>query len=295
METKMAQIAIYLGADRIISACGLTTRENMEAIGGGTPGVATFRDPSLCEGELTAGRIDRARFGHADFETLLEAAIGSVAAESGVDPKAPGTGLVIATTKGNIDCLRNAPKPDPRCFIAESAQRVAGRLGFTARPVVISNACISGVAALVVARRMIEAGTCTEVIVAGADLLTEFVVAGFRSFKSVSETVAVLTTKPATGFRSAKAAGRCCSPPTPEKPREHPSCWRRRHDAGRQPPVGPVAHRRGAGCGDAGGDAGGGPHAPGNRLRQLPTARRPFTTTKWRAGPCIGPGWGTSP
>ena len=35
METKMAQIAIYLGADRIISACGLTTRENMEAIGGG--------------------------------------------------------------------------------------------------------------------------------------------------------------------------------------------------------------------------------------------------------------------
>ena len=185
----MAQIAIYLGADRIISACGLTTRENMEAIGGGTPGVATFRDPSLCEGELTAGRVDRARFGHADFETLLEAAIGSVAAESGVDPKAPGTGLVIATTKGNIDCLRNAPKPDPRCFIAESAQRVADRLGFTARPVVISNACISGVAALVVARRMIEAGTCTEVIVAGADLLTEFVIAGFRSFKSVSETV----------------------------------------------------------------------------------------------------------
>ena len=189
METKMAQIAIYLGADRIISACGLSTRENMETIGGGKPGVAAFRDPSLCEGELTAGRIDRTRFGHPDFEALLEAAIGSVVAESGVDPKAPGTGLVIATTKGNIDRLRNDPKPDPRCFIAESARRVAGRLGFTARPVVISNACISGVAALVVARRMIGAGACTEVIVAGADLLTEFVVAGFRSFKSVSETV----------------------------------------------------------------------------------------------------------
>lgn len=189
METKMAQIAIYLGADRIISACGLSTRENMETIGGGKPGVAAFRDPSLCEGELTAGRIDRTRFGHPDFETLLEEAIGSVVAESGVDPKAPGTGLVIATTKGNIDRLRNDPKPDLRCFIAESARRVADRLGFTARPVVISNACISGVAALVVARRMIEAGACTEVIVAGADLLTEFVVAGFRSFKSVSETI----------------------------------------------------------------------------------------------------------
>lgn len=64
----MAQIAIYLGADRIISACGLTTRENMEAIGGGTPGVATFRDPSLCEGELTAGTRRPCTFpGHADF------------------------------------------------------------------------------------------------------------------------------------------------------------------------------------------------------------------------------------
>lgn len=189
----MAQITIYLGADRIISACGLTTRENMESIGGGKPGVATFRDPALCDGELTAGRIDRTRFirpnGRTDFEALLEEAIGSVVAESGVDPKAPGTRLVIATTKGNVDCLRHDPKPDPRCFIAETARRVAGRLGFAAAPAVVSNACISGVAALAVARRMIEAGTCSDVIVAGADLLTEFVVAGFRSFKSVSETV----------------------------------------------------------------------------------------------------------
>ena len=70
MEKKMAQITIYLGADRIISACGLTTRENMESIGGGKPGVATFRDPALCDGELTAGRIDLMPMSESTFKSL---------------------------------------------------------------------------------------------------------------------------------------------------------------------------------------------------------------------------------
>lgn len=259
--------------------------------------MATFRDPSLCEGELTAGRIDRARFGHADFETLLEAAIGSVAAESGVDPKSPGHGLVIATTKGNIDCLRNAPKPDPRCFIAESAQRVAGRLGFTARPVVISNACISGVAALVVARRMIEAGTCTEVIVAGADLLTEFVVAGFRSFKSVSETVCRPYDKARDGLSLGEGCGALLLTTDSRKAKGTPvllAGGAMTQDA--QPPVGPVAHRRGAGCGDAGGDAGGGPHAPGKSASSTPHGTAtPLQRRNGEPGPASGRAGGQAP
>lgn len=186
----MAQIATYLGADRIISACGLTTAENADAVGRGEPGVKPFTDPALGEGVLTAGRIDPTRL-HlpADtprFEALLCEAVGSVVAESGVDPAAAGTRLIVATTKGNIDLLRRDPKPDPACLIAQAAQRVAERLGFAEHPVVISNACISGVAALIVARRMIVSGQCTDVIVAGADILSEFVVEGFRSFKSVS-------------------------------------------------------------------------------------------------------------
>lgn len=190
----MARTLIWLGADRVIGACGATTAEHTQALlRGASAGVGTFTDPALGAGPLTAGRIDRTRLvlpdGCPPFEALLLEAIRSVLAESGVDPAASGTRLVAATTKGNIDCLRPDPEPDPRCFIAEAVQRVADRAGFTARPVVISNACISGVAALVVAQRMLEAGECSDVIVAGCDLLTEFVVAGFRSFKSVSERV----------------------------------------------------------------------------------------------------------
>ncbi|MEG1983120.1 MAG: beta-ketoacyl synthase N-terminal-like domain-containing protein [Alistipes sp.] len=186
----MAQIAIYLGADRIISSCGLTTAENVDAIGRYELGVKTFVDSALGEGAQTAGRIDWARLYSKKrlphFEALLIEAIGSVVAQSGVDPKAEGTRLIVATTKGNIDLLHNEPKPDSRCFIAEAAQRIADSVGFAVRPVVVSNACISGVAALIIGRRMIASGQCTDVIVAGADILSEFVVSGFQSFKSVS-------------------------------------------------------------------------------------------------------------
>lgn len=211
MEEQMAQIAVYLGADRIISSCGLTTEENVNSIRRYELGVKTFVDPAPGEGTLTAGRIDRTRldFGEKlpDFETLLIEVVRSVIAQSGVDPKATGTRLIVATTKGNIDLLHHNPKPDPRCFIAETAQRIADRLGFAVQPVVISNACISGVAALVVARRMIASGECTNVVVAGADILSEFVVAGFRSFKSVSVEVCRPYDKQRNGLSLGEACG----------------------------------------------------------------------------------------
>lgn len=211
MEEQMGQIAIYLGADRIISACGLTTAQNTEVIGRYESGVRTFADPALGEGMLTAGRIDRTHLcqpeGLSDFEALLCEAIGSVVAESGVNPKAVGTRLIVATTKGNVDLLRRDPKPDPACFIAQTAQRVADCLGFTARPIVISNACISGVAALIVAHRMIASGDCTDVVVAGADVLTEFVVAGFRSFKSISGGICRPYDKQRDGLSLGEACG----------------------------------------------------------------------------------------
>lgn len=207
----MAQIAIYLGADRIISSCGLTTAENADAIGRYELGVKPLADPTLCEGTLTAGRIDwthlHLREGFSDFEALLVEAIESVVAESGIDPTAAGTRLIMATTKGNIDLLRHNPKPDPRCFIAETAQRVADSLGLASRPIVISNACISGVAAFVVARRLIASGQCSHVIVAGADILSEFVVAGFHSFKSVSGEVCRPYDKQRDGLSLGEACG----------------------------------------------------------------------------------------
>ncbi|PLX13661.1 MAG: beta-ketoacyl synthase, partial [Marinilabiliales bacterium] len=61
-------------------------------------------------------------------------------------------------------------------------------LGFKNDPVLISNACISGVVALSVAKDYIEKGLYKNVIVSGADIASEFVISGFQSFKAIGST-----------------------------------------------------------------------------------------------------------
>lgn len=66
------------------------------------------------------------------------------------------------------------------------AERIGDFFGATNQVEVISNACISGVSALIVAKRWIESGRYKRVIVAGGDILSHFITSGFLSFRSVS-------------------------------------------------------------------------------------------------------------
>lgn len=66
------------------------------------------------------------------------------------------------------------------------AENIAGYFHAEERVHVISNACISGVSALIAGKRMIENGIYRRVIVAGGDLLSHFITSGFGSFRSLS-------------------------------------------------------------------------------------------------------------
>ena len=204
----MDQVNVYMGADRMITALGATTRDTFQAIQSGTLGVRAVNDPSLSMQPLVAGRIDRSGVehiaGHTFLEDLLHAAVGSVLSEAQLDPKE--VQLIVATTKGNIEALAEDLAPDERCFISEGIERFARELGFAAKPITISNACISGLVALIVARRMILAEKCHHVVVAGVDTLSEFVVAGFQSFKSVSAKVC----RPYDRSRDGLSLGEAC-------------------------------------------------------------------------------------
>lgn len=112
--------------------------------------------------------------------------VQEIAAGSQIDPAADDCLLVFATTKGNVDLLEQDMTPPEESFLYCLAERVAGYFKAVRQPVVISNACISGVSALIVARRMIREGVCRHAIVVGGDLISTFVAEGFLSFKSVS-------------------------------------------------------------------------------------------------------------
>lgn len=123
------------------------------------------------------------------FEHLLLAAIGGALRGSGIDPSDPGTILIISTTKGNIQLLETepySPALKERISLHTSARLVGEYLGFTARPIVVSNACISGLLAIITGARLLRAGRYKHAVIAGADVISRFILSGFESFQAVS-------------------------------------------------------------------------------------------------------------
>jgi 3-oxoacyl-[acyl-carrier-protein] synthase-1 len=81
--------------------------------------------------------------------------------------------------------LEEGKPDDPRIHLHETAAQLARAFGYT-NHLVISNACISGVMAIVVGKRMIEAGLYDHALIVGADVLSRFVISGFNSLQALS-------------------------------------------------------------------------------------------------------------
>ena len=137
------------------------------------------------------------------MERLVLATLGGVVARSGVTPADKRVLIVLATTKGEIGSLGSAPE---RCDLNRTAEVVGRYFGTAHRPLLISNACISGVSAIVIAARLIRSGRYDHVFVAGFDLLSDFIVSGFNAFKSVSPTLC----RPYDAARDGLTLGEAC-------------------------------------------------------------------------------------
>lgn len=137
------------------------------------------------------------------MERLVLATLGGVVARSGVTPADKRVLIVLATTKGEIGSLGSAPE---RCDLNRTAEVVGRHFGAAHRPLLVSNACISGVSAIVIAARLIRSGRYDHVFVAGFDLLSDFIVSGFNAFKSVSPTLC----RPYDASRDGLTLGEAC-------------------------------------------------------------------------------------
>ena len=97
--------------------------------------------------------------------------------------------LIISSTKGNISLLETETYNDAlnkRISLNTSAKLVAEYFQFANQPVVISNACISGLLAIITGMRLIQSGQYEHAVVAGADVISKFVLSGFQSFQAIS-------------------------------------------------------------------------------------------------------------
>ncbi|KAA2216252.1 beta-ketoacyl synthase N-terminal-like domain-containing protein [Chryseobacterium sediminis] len=95
------------------------------------------------------------------------------------------TAFILSTTKGNISLLKNQSELPEGVYLSKLAQKIVDFFGFKTKPIIVSNACVSGVMAISVAKNMIQAGKYKDAFVIAGDELSEFVISGFNSFQAI--------------------------------------------------------------------------------------------------------------
>lgn len=176
----------YIIADNIISPLGETSEENYLSVKAGRSGIRAY-EPGTCN--IPEGLYASLLF--EDFETLaLRSAQKAIAnAQKNIENaqktmgngrlelKGKRTAFILSSTKGNIE---------ENISLADSAQRIASQLGIDAKPIVVCNACISGLSALILGNRLIDSGLYDSAIVCGCDTPRQFILSGFQSLKALS-------------------------------------------------------------------------------------------------------------
>lgn len=179
---------IYVVADHILSPLGAGSAENFARLRRGVSGVRRQERPDIAGQPFFAALFDPVPPDGplTRFEELLVSSLDAALCDSAIDPGDPRTILIISTTKGNIPLLEAGIGDPSRLSLTGSARVVASHFGFVNRPLVISNACISGILALITGMRLIRSGKYDTAAVTGADLISKFVLSGFTSFQAIS-------------------------------------------------------------------------------------------------------------
>jgi len=190
------KIPIYTCADALISPLGLTTAENWSAMEAGRCGIEEHKGIWGFPDSFWGGRIPDSllpaskNFVHLTrFERLLIQAAQTALHKSGVHPAAHETVFVVATTKGNIDLIDSEQQHNfnkNRVYLWKSAQIVSEYFQNPNRPIVVSQACISGVSALLTGMQLLQQPQYQHAVVLGADVFSRFVFSGFSSFQALA-------------------------------------------------------------------------------------------------------------
>lgn len=207
---------VYITNNHIISSLGFDSKSNFENLKVEKSGI------QKCEIEnndsIYASLIDKKRLNHffsklddgSDY-TILEKMMLISVNQILKDSKhkiTKKTGLIISTTKGNVDVLRSLSKfnNDPkRAYLSELGNVIQHFFDFKEEAIVLSNACISGLLAISVAKHLIQSNLYDDIIIVSGDLVSEFIVSGFKSFNAMSNQPCNPYSKNRTGINIGEA------------------------------------------------------------------------------------------
>ena len=173
MANKMERRIAYVGSYHLETSLGVGVAANYEAIAHYETHTSSFEDVPVCKitPEVSATTLTLRTLSH----HLKE-----------IDAASPRLHLILSTTKGEIEAITSDPQ---RALLTSLADEITTHLALANPVEVISNACISGVAAIIHGAREIERGEYDQVIIVGIDKISSFIAKGFDSFRSIDPTL----------------------------------------------------------------------------------------------------------
>lgn len=218
---------VFIGTDNIITSLGFSTAENIQNILADVTGIKQNTNPKLSRNpffvSVTDDMLLDIHFNNilskyqpgkkADdltrLEKLLLLSAHDALAKTDIPVDDKSTLFILSSTKGNINLLDDTKqqlKNPNKLFLWHTAQFLSKSFNNPNTPLVISNACISGLLAIICAARLIQHGKYENVVVCGGDIITEFVVSGFQSFQSLENAAC----KPFDQSRNGLSLGEGC-------------------------------------------------------------------------------------
>lgn len=186
---------IYITDYNCVTPLGLNIASNWEALLKGQSGVALHKIienqeafyASMMNSEQLEEEFSK-NFSNQDFTRLEKMFLLCIKPLLEKHTITGETAFILSTTKGNISLLKNQSALPEGVYLSALAQKIADFFGFSTKPVVVSNACVSGVMAIAVAKNMIQAGKYKDAFVVAGDEISEFVISGFNSFQAIGTT-----------------------------------------------------------------------------------------------------------
>jgi len=190
-------IKTFLSYNNIFSSLGFDSETVVSKIANGVSGLQQITDTSLlpepfCASIISSEKINDefSKIGNASGYTKLEQmmilSLKKVidASEISINNR---VGLIISTTKGNIDALEKGNDfPESRAYLSELGKIIQNYFGFKNEAIVLSNACVSGILAISAAKRFISEEKYDHVFITSGDLVSKFILSGFNSFQALA-------------------------------------------------------------------------------------------------------------
>ncbi len=208
---------VFVSYNNIVSSLGFDTLSNIENVSKGISGIKKHTNKKIVKEPFYSSLVDINELNNAfeklgntkeytRLEKMMIISLNDVIEKSNVE-LTKKTALIISTTKGNVDVLDSESEfPKERVYLSELGKQIQHFFDFQNEAIIVSNACVSGILSIAIAKRLIQSGVYENALIVSGDVISEFILSGFNSFQAISEKPCKPFSKNRTGITIGEAA-----------------------------------------------------------------------------------------